>query len=1439
MKPANWLKCGILLISILLLTPGFLADEQIVTLTTPTIAGEEATLHVDPSYAGAVIIRVTGPGTTYRFAGKETDPSILVSRAGNYTVSVYSKRTGDILQETYLMVMETPISVDKDFYSVGDEVNIETVHDSSHEYTLSLLLPDGTALTLMGLLDEAHTFTASMGGVHTAQLTDHTTGQTYSTEFVVIPAETTEIVPETIKATTNISRVSLNNDTFPVGGQVRIHLVLENSGLYDLTIITPSSELTYLGELSDELTFLPSEAGNYTVRLTDKVSGEAWTVDFIAFESSNKLRDLKQKFWRVSITGKERGGKHDLTVKKGLSSIKMRGVKDPDTINTLRFDPPQPGHATPTVIVEGVELESATIQLPKNGPIGKILRCTVDNGECIDWRPTDIPFVDRGYYIEFDVNGFSGFAGEGVNTTNTPTTTEECDDNTCTKTYYSGVMNYYNGSEYIPINSTIESKSIIISTRDYNFGVDKGLYEAYFRDQSSDTNTRPVAMNASGYVFTLAPQDFLLFEPHKGAVAGRVGNRVQSNAITDDDKVTYPDQYDKIGTAGGVANLTFRYDSRQLKEELVIWDQDYLRTRATSQVDPSEWNVTNLVFKTIIRSYKDTDDDNQTLGVFYGTDRVKFKEFGLAANDEQTTSEEIHFTDANNVTVYTIPELYAWDSNDSRILLNKTISMTDFGNLRVDILTPYWWLNDTARVYPIYIDPTTEYNFSDETYLTAEYCEANNNGNVPPSVLKEGCTSGGTDITSNSALDTPNDVSLSNPDVGGSDEDWILFTIDVQESVPDITLINYSWRGKGEDTGVDIHFHVWNTTGNTYIGDCTPYNTTATYVYKNCEYTDNDIIDDVINTSGNSYFMVQGFRSGGGARQIQTDFFEMQVTYNTAPVISNAEINDTSLVNIDAVVKVNASISNSTPLYTVTLQITPPVSSAFNTTPTQNGAEYYNDTIVLNERGQWTFTFYANDTITKVATPVVAQDQASNAYIQVLDCGDTVTNNITLKDNLTATGDCFIIGNDDVIIDGAGYTITGDGGSGDYGVFNDDYNRITVKNLIIDTFNRGVTFDATSGVTSNHTIKNITIKNSSSTNIYVTELWNSTISLITINNSDQTGIFIDKGKGNSILHSWINTTSSTGITISGVDINDTVIRNNTIYSTTSPGIFAPSYATRIEYNHIVSSSSEGISSWGNRINITGNNITSGNSIAAIRVINNPIGRVVNNTINAIGSSKGIEISEPHIEIINNTITTENNDNIRIYEASNEIINVTIENNQLFTGGAYDDIDFLSSNMNGTTLKNQQVARYDFGGNNRITVENDRISISFIQGIDTIIRTNFSRDIRLGDNWAYVNGSISALNKSANITFYNLPNQFNPLTYRDGSLCGSTCTPLSLSGGAFTFNVTGWSNYTIGNNSQLDINNPGGSTDTQITFTANYTNVTSDESINGTGIGCNI
>ena len=73
-----------------------------------------------------------------------------------------------------------------------------------------------------------------------------------------------------------------------------------------------------------------------------------------------------------------------------------------------------------------------------------------------------------------------------------------------------------------------------------------------------------------------------------------------------------------------------------------------------------------------------------------------------------------------------------------------------------------------------------------------------------------------------------------------------------------------------------------------------------------------------------------------------------------------------------------------------------------------------------------------------------------------LSCGDTITESITLTENMTCSGTAITVDADNVVIDGNGHTLEGDGTG--YGIYVSENIDVVVKNLVIRNFEEGIIF---------------------------------------------------------------------------------------------------------------------------------------------------------------------------------------------------------------------------------------------------------------------------------------------------------------------------------------------------------------------------------------------
>src|SRR3972149_7602420 len=111
-----------------------------------------------------------------------------------------------------------------------------------------------------------------------------------------------------------------------------------------------------------------------------------------------------------------------------------------------------------------------------------------------------------------------------------------------------------------------------------------------------------------------------------------------------------------------------------------------------------------------------------------------------------------------------------------------------------------------------------------------------------------------------------------------------------------------------------------------------------------------------------------------------------------------------------------------------------------------------------------------------------------------------------------------------------------------------------------------------------------------------------------------------------------------------------------------------------------------------------------------------------------------------------------------------------------------------------------IKNYSFpSGGVRINVKNSNFGvINYISAVNRT-GTNLTNDIRIGNNSATVEStSNNGLNRSANVTLYGLPTTFiNPIIFKNGIQCTDCYNFTSLNAGTVKFNVSSWSNYSIG------------------------------------------
>ncbi|MFH1229428.1 MAG: right-handed parallel beta-helix repeat-containing protein [Candidatus Aenigmatarchaeota archaeon] len=212
-------------------------------------------------------------------------------------------------------------------------------------------------------------------------------------------------------------------------------------------------------------------------------------------------------------------------------------------------------------------------------------------------------------------------------------------------------------------------------------------------------------------------------------------------------------------------------------------------------------------------------------------------------------------------------------------------------------------------------------------------------------------------------------------------------------------------------------------------------------------------------------------------------------------------------------------------------------------------------------------------------------------------CNLIITNDTTLDEDLTCSSNGLIIGADNITLDCAGHSITGDGSPG-YGINNIGYDYITVKNCIITGFSNsdldapfsaGIRYyeGADYGAIINNTVTSISegISLYSSSNNNITNN-------IAISNANQ-NIMIRSGSNNNIIANNTATDSLTGIYLGSTSgCNDNTIINNNVSYNIYAGISldADSNGNIIENNTANYNGNVSIGIWSGSSNILTNNI---------------------------------------------------------------------------------------------------------------------------------------------------------------------------------------------------------------------------------------------------------
>ncbi|MBI5804076.1 right-handed parallel beta-helix repeat-containing protein, partial [Candidatus Pacearchaeota archaeon] len=252
-----------------------------------------------------------------------------------------------------------------------------------------------------------------------------------------------------------------------------------------------------------------------------------------------------------------------------------------------------------------------------------------------------------------------------------------------------------------------------------------------------------------------------------------------------------------------------------------------------------------------------------------------------------------------------------------------------------------------------------------------------------------------------------------------------------------------------------------------------------------------------------------------------------------------------------------------------------------------------------------------------------------------------------------------------------------------------------------------------------------------------------------------------------------------GIYSSG--INNSLISGNYLYSNVFNGIYmTASYRNKIEDNIASSNSDSGLSlDSTNSYNTVRNNFMNLNSLYGFSIVASSNNGFTDDRINgSLGDA-----------ILLSGLVSDNN-----------FTNTTISN----THKSFYDLKFEDEQINGTLLIDiPHIGNYTFTGlgGTLIVRDSEFGEVSYLKIVNGS-GTNLTNDIRIGNNSVTVlSNSNLGLNRSANVSLFGSPGAgfVVPKIQRDGSACASSICAnyTALNATTVIFNVTHWTNYSIG------------------------------------------
>jgi hypothetical protein len=235
--------------------------------------------------------------------------------------------------------------------------------------------------------------------------------------------------------------------------------------------------------------------------------------------------------------------------------------------------------------------------------------------------------------------------------------------------------------------------------------------------------------------------------------------------------------------------------------------------------------------------------------------------------------------------------------------------------------------------------------------------------------------------------------------------------------------------------------------------------------------------------------------------------------------------------------------------------------------------------------------------------PAAASKSVKAGVTPITTCGQVVTTYALLTQDLTCAGTGVIVGASGITIDLNGHVLKGNGSA--YGIYDNGYDKVAIKNGVVRNFVLGVNAV------------------NSSTNVVVSKV-------VAAGNTNH-GIYIE-GASASVDSSNASGNVQSGVQINGASVS---IRSSTAAGNGTHGIWVTGEGASIKSSSALGNAGTGFVLWSGQMDSVVSSTAAGNGAYGVNVAGGAAGASVNSTTASANGSDGIVVSGDNLAITGN------------------------------------------------------------------------------------------------------------------------------------------------------------------------------------------------------------